>query len=180
MKKATDALKRDHRVIERVLAVVERLTLGPAAPLEVWEKAYDFIRNFADKCHHLKEEKILFPALEERGIPRDGGPIGMLLLEHEEARAYVRRMAEALERAKADPEGAAPALFENARGYLRLLKQHIAKEDEVLFVMADEALTPEEQRELQEEFEEHEAREIGQGIHEKYLRIAQELEKSLE
>jgi hemerythrin-like domain-containing protein len=64
-KKATEALKADHRVIERVSGVLEKLMQSPAVPLEVWEKAVDFIRHFADRCHHLKEEEILFPALEE-------------------------------------------------------------------------------------------------------------------
>ncbi len=174
---ATEALKQDHRIIEKVLAVLEKVAQNPReASLETWEKAIDFIRNFADKCHHLKEEKLFFPALEARGIPCEGGPIGMMLLEHEEGRAYVRAMAEALVLAKEDPEAAKSALVENALLYLRLLRQHIAKEDEILFEMADEALTPEEQKELLREFEEHEAKEIGPGVHEKYLTLAHELE----
>ena len=81
---AAEVLKHEHRIIERVLAVMERLAEKPGiGSKEVWEKAIDFIRNFADKCHHLKEEQILFPALEEHGIPREGGPVGMMLLEHE-------------------------------------------------------------------------------------------------
>lgn len=174
--KATDALKADHRVIERVLGVLEKLTRSPAVPLEVWEKAVDFIRHFADRCHHLKEEKILFPALEGRGVPVQGGPIGMMLFEHEEGRAYVKGMLEALEFAKEDPQAATPALIENAGAYLRLLRQHINKEDDILFEMADEALTSEEQKNLLREFEEHEMKEIGPGVHEKYLKIAEELE----
>ena len=175
--KATDALKHDHRVIEKVLATLEQLTLDPEnASMDRWEKALDFIRNFADKCHHLKEEKIFFPALERRGIPRDGGPIGMMLMEHEEGRGYVRLMAAALALAEKDPQAAETGLVDNGRAYLRLLRQHINKEDEVLFTMADEALTLEDQKELLREFWEHEVKEIGPGIHEKYLRIAQELE----
>ncbi len=174
--KATDALKQDHRVIEKVLAVLEKLARSPAEPLETWEKAVDFIRNFADRCHHLKEEKILFPALEERGIPRQGGPVGMMLFEHEEGRAYVRGMVEALEFAQGDPEAATPALIEYVSAYLRLLRQHINKEDDILFEMADEALTPEEQKELLREFEKHEMKEIGPGVHGRYLKIAEELE----
>jgi hemerythrin-like domain-containing protein len=180
MDKATDVLKQDHRVIERVLAVLERLTEPVSSPsLETWDKAIDFIRNFADRCHHLKEEKILFPALEEHGIPRAGGPIGMMLIEHEEARGYVRAMADALSYTGADPEAARAILVGNARAYLRLLREHIRKEDEVLFEMADAALSPEEQKELVREFEEHEESEIGLAVHENYLKIAQELERSV-
>ncbi len=175
--KATEALKSDHRIIEKVLGLLEKLTAGSKeASLDTWGKTVDFIRNFADKCHHLKEEKVLFPFLEKKGIPREGGPIGMMLLEHEEGRAYVRAMAEALARGGEDPEATKAVLIENARAYLRMLKQHIMKEDEILFVMADDALSPGEQKQLVREFEEHEDREIGAGVHEKYVKMAQELE----
>lgn len=178
--KATEVLKHEHRVIERVLAVVQKLT-EPSRQLSIeqWRKAVEFIRGFADQCHHLKEEKILFPALERHGIPLEGGPIGMMLVEHEEGRGYVRAMADALVRAEKDPEAAKKTLAENAKSYLRLLREHILKEDEILFNMADVALSLDEQKQLAIEFEEHEAREIGSGVHEKYLGIAQELEKAL-
>lgn len=178
--KATEALKQEHRIIEKVLGAVEKLTKSPGEiPVELWEKAIDFIRNFADKCHHLKEEGLLFPALEEHGVPRDGGPIGMMLFEHEEGRGYVRAMAAALPLAKQDLVTAKTTLVENAGAYLRLLREHIAKEDEVLFEMADEALTSEDQKKLLKEFEEHEEKKMGAGMHEKYLAIATELEERL-
>ena len=98
---ATEVLKQEHRVIENVLDALERLAkAAETSALAEWEKAIDFARNFADKCHHLKEENLLFPALEERGIPREGGPIGMMLAEHEEGRGYVRAMAAAAPGAK--------------------------------------------------------------------------------
>lgn len=176
--KATDALKDDHETIKRVLDALQKLMKNSHAPsLDAWAKAIDFIRNFADKCHHLKEEKILFPALEEHGMPVDGGPIGMMLFEHEEGRAYVRNMAEALELANEDANAALPRLFENAAAYSRLLRQHIEKENEILFQMADAALTPEEQKDLLRAFEEQEAQDVGPGVHEKYLAVAAELEK---
>ena len=172
----TEVLKHEHRVIERVLAVIERLAEKPGiGSKEAWEKAIDFIRNFADKCHHLKEEQLLFPALEEHGIPRDGGPVGMMLLEHEEGRALVRAMAEALPHAAVDPK-METVLKQNARAYLRLLREHIQKEDEILFNIAQDVLPPEEQKRLARDFERHEAEEIGAGVHEKYVKVVQELE----
>jgi hemerythrin-like domain-containing protein len=112
-------------------------------------------------------------------IAREGGPIAMMLVEHEEARGYVRAMAEALVYGEEDPDAARRILVENARAYQRLLQQHIRKEDEILFVLADEALTATEQRDLVRKFKEHEAKEMGPGIHEKYLKMAEELETSL-
>ena len=177
--RATALLSDEHRVIERVLAALERLTEKPAAEfLEPWKKALDFIRHFADHCHHFKEEKVLFPALEAHGIPNEGGPIGMMLLEHEEGRSYVRAMFDALSKIAAGDPSAQAALFENAKLYLRLLREHIQKEDDILFRMADEVIPADEQRQLLENFEAHEAEEMGAGVHEKYLTIAQELESA--
>jgi hemerythrin-like domain-containing protein len=173
--KATALLSDEHRVIERVLVVLEKLTKRPIAhSLDSWKKALDFIRSFADGCHHFKEEKVLFPAMEAHGIPTDGGPIGMMLLEHEEGRGYVKSMLAALEDPQTDT--AKQTLISNATSYLRLLKEHIQKEDEILFRMADDVISAEEQKELLRAFEEHEAQEMGQGVHEKYLAIAAELE----
>ena len=177
--KATELLSDEHRVIERVLAVVEKLTATPVERrLDSWKKALDFFRHFADRCHHFKEEQVLFPAMEERGIPRDGGPIGMMLMEHEEGRGYVRSMLAAITLAETKNEAAKDTLLENARAYLRLLREHIQKEDEILFRIADDVIPPDEQKQLLRSFEEHEAKEIGTGVHEKYLKLVEELERN--
>ena len=96
--KPTDILSDKHRVIERVLDALQRLTLLPVnQSLEQWRKALEFFRHFTDQCHHFKEEKVLFPALEKHGISRQGGPIGMMLAEHEEGRGHVRLMIASVE-----------------------------------------------------------------------------------
>jgi hemerythrin-like domain-containing protein len=175
--KATELLSDEHRVIERVLAVLETLTQTPVeSAIENWKKALDFFSHFADQCHHFKEEQVLFPAMEERGIPRDGGPIGMMLMEHEEGRTYVRSMLAATALVETKNEAAKEILVDKAKAYLRLLKDHIQKEDEILFKIADDVISPDEQKQLLRSFEEHEAKEIGEGVHEKYLKIVEELE----
>ena len=98
----------------------------------------------------------------------------MMLLEHEEGRGYVKSMLAALEDPQTDT--AKQALLSNANSYLRLPKEHIQKEDEILFRMAEDVISAEEQKELLRAFEEHEAQEMGHGVHEKYLAIAAELE----
>ena len=177
--KATELLSDEHRVIERVLAVLEKLTTKPVEnSLDSWRKALDFFSHFADQCHHLKEEQVLFPAMEERGIPRDGGPIGMMLMEHEEGRTYVRAMLSAIPLVETKNEAAKEILVDKAKAYLRLLKDHIQKEDEILFKIADDVISPDEQKQLLRSFEEHEAKEIGTGVHEKYLKLVEELERN--
>ncbi|HEX7232537.1 MAG TPA: hemerythrin domain-containing protein, partial [Candidatus Binatia bacterium] len=96
--KPTEILSDEHRVIERVLDALQRLTALPVnQSLRQWREALDFFRGFADQCHHFKEERLLFPAMEEHGIPSEGGPIGMMLQEHEEGRAHVKAMIAAIE-----------------------------------------------------------------------------------
>ena len=178
--KATEVLGDEHRVIERVLAVLEKLSRTPVeSSLENWQKALEFFRYFADQCHHFKEEQLLFPALEAHGISRDGGPIGMMLMEHEEGRVRVRSMFAAVSLVEAQESAAKGALLNNAGAYLALLREHIQKEDEILFRIADDVIPASEQKELLRRFEEHEAKEMGAEVHEKYLKIAEELEKSL-
>src|SRR5262245_8537761 len=176
--KATEVLSDEHRVIERVLAVVEKLAAAPVErSLDSWKKALDFFSQFADQCHHFKEEQVLFPAMEERGIPRDGGPIGMMLTEHEEGRGLVRSMLAAISLVETNNEVAKEILINKAKAYLRLMKDHIQKEDEVLFRIADDVIPADEQKALLRSFEEHEAKEIGEGVHEKYLKLVEELEE---
>jgi len=180
LERPTEALTAEHRTIERVLDVLERLSRSPVEnSLDDWKKALDFFVHFADQCHHFKEEQVLFPAMEEHGIPRDGGPIGMMLMEHEEGRTYVRAMLAAIPLVERKNQAAKEILVDKAKAYLRLLREHIQKEDEVLFRIADEVISADEQKVLLRAFEEHEAKEMGEGVHEKYLRIVEELETAM-
>jgi hemerythrin-like domain-containing protein len=171
----TQILSDEHRVIERVLGAVEKLAQGPVGDLEPWKMALEFIRGFADQCHHFKEEKVLFPALEAHGIPSEDGPVGMMLMEHEEGRSHVRAMLAALSLIETGNQGAKETLLTGAQAYCRLLREHIQKEDEVLFRMADEVISVDDQKKLMADFAQHEAEEMGAGVHEKYLNIAKQL-----
>ncbi len=179
--KPTEVLKEEHRVIERVLAVLERaasrLEQGEDVPVDLFPKAVEFIRGFADHCHHGKEEGFLFPLLERQGIPREGGPVGVMLFEHEEGRRWVRLMEEAGIRYRRGEAEARRDLIQAARGYSELLRGHIEKEDHVLFRMADRVLTEKDQTELLERFEAVEREEMGEGAHAHFLHLARELQE---
>ena len=180
---ATNDLRTEHRAVERMLAVLEaaaqRLEQGERVRPEVFRQTVDFVRNFADRCHHGKEEQNLFPRLEARGVPRQGGPIGVLLFEHDQGRAYVGAIAGAIGAYEADGQSAARVIAENARGYVDLLRGHIAKEDGVLFPMADRVLTPADQAELEQSFERIETEVMGPGVHERYHRLLDDLEREM-
>lgn len=175
----TEVLSGEHRVIEQVLSCLEAMVRqaksagrldGPSAA-----DAVLFFRNFADRCHHGKEETRLFPALEAKGFPRDGGPVGVMLHEHEQGRAYLRGMDENREAAAAGDAAALAKFNTHAEGYLSLLREHIYKEDHILFRLADQTLSEEEQQGLLRAFQQVESEEMGAGTHERYLQIAREL-----
>src|SRR3990170_3451804 len=132
---ATEALKNDHRLIEKVLHVLEvaskKIDQGGEVPVDVLKKATDFIRNFADSSHHGKEENILFKSMEEKGFPREGGPIGVMLMEHDEGRRYVRGLVEGIEKYAAGDTDAKKSIAENARNFAGLLAPHIQKEKKI-------------------------------------------------
>jgi hemerythrin-like domain-containing protein len=176
----TEILKEEHVVIKEVLDVLEVIVSDIAAqkPInpEHLEKIVDFIRTFADKCHHGKEQDLLFPAMEEAGIPRDGGPIGVMLEEHDIGRNYVRQLAQAIADYKGGDKKALKGIAENASGYVNLLRQHIDKEDNILYMMADMHLDAPTEKKLLEEFEKVEKR-MGEGTHEKYHHLVEELRK---
>lgn len=170
----TSILMGEHRVIERVLTGMERMVVNGVVDAEFLGKAVDFVRNFADGCHHLKEEDVLFPALEKAGIPRDGGPIGCMLDEHEQGRALIRLMSDNMESAASGDEKACAVVFDAVGAFVGLLRQHIEKEDSVLFVMADRVLDEGQQASLLEEFDQVEQGENLQK-HERYVALADEL-----
>lgn len=176
---ANDELMAEHRVIERVIAVLEtasnQLEQGGDVRPGLFIEATDFIKGFADGCHHKKEEGVLFPAMVAHGVPVQGGPVGVMLAEHEQGRAITQALRAAAQRLESSDATASPEVIANARAYSQLLRQHIMKEDRILFPMADQLLPPAEQDRVAEGFEHIEHEETGEGLHEKYLALADKL-----
>jgi hemerythrin-like domain-containing protein len=169
----TEDLRHEHDVILLVLQGAERQAALRAPKQDNLNEIVDFLVNFVDRCHHAKEERYLFPKMEERGVQHQGGPIGAMLSEHSAGRALVAAMkekltgwhlAQGLDDIKVD-------LLE----YVQLLRLHIDKENNVLFPMADKILTVEDQQSLSEAFTKLESEEIGEGVHEKYHNMAHRL-----
>ncbi len=181
--KATDILSSEHRVIERLIASIEtassKLEHGQAVRPGFFVEATDFIKGFADGCHHRKEEGVLFTTMNKYGMPTQGGPIGMMLFEHEEGREFTRGLREAALKLEGGDKTAVPAVLQNARGYCALLKQHIMKEDNILFPMAAQVIPEAQHDQVLEDFEHVEHDETGPGVHEKYLALVERLEKEV-
>jgi len=174
----TETLKHEHQIILLALGTVERemnqIHAGGSVDEARIGQMIDFVQNFADRCHHAKEEKLLFARMEERGLPVEGGPIAVMLQEHDDGRRLVRAAAESLPRASAGDAGARTILTANLLGFVRLLRVHIDKEDNILYPMADRILTTADQTELAAAFDQVEAEEMGEGTHERYHQLAHE------
>lgn len=175
----TDILMDEHRIIEQVLNTLERMIDRAASSGRLEEEpareAIEFFRVFADHCHHGKEEAQLFPVMEARGFAGGCGPVDVMLREHELGRLYINGMEAAIERASDGDADALQWFTEHGRSYIRLLREHIVKEDHCLFPSANRALNEDDQQRLLAAFEKVEAEEIGEGTHEKYLALANRL-----
>lgn len=177
----TTVLKSEHSTILRVIDVLQRLMdraeRGDGFETAGLARCVEFFRFFADACHHAKEEDLLFPLLETRGVPREGGPIGVMLYEHSLARKFTQQMADALAALEDGDQDAENRFKVAAHQYIELLRNHIFKEDNVLFHMADRLLTDDDQTTLCGRFCEVGCRGFGGKQREELVRMADELQQ---
>ena len=174
----TEILSAEHRVIEQVLDCLEKIgerAAGGTLDLDSARTALRVLRTFADRCHHGKEEERLFPMLANRGLPTHVGPVAVMLEEHEIGRAEIRKMDTAVADASRGERGAAMTFAEAARSYVELLRDHIAKEDNILFPMAESVLRDEDRAKLLVSFESVEHDDLGPGTHQEMLSLANAL-----
>lgn len=178
--KATEELKKEHDGIELMLrvmsAISEKLAHGEALNTAHIDGILEFLSVFVDTCHHGKEEEFLFPALESAGVPREGGPIGVLLDEHEQGRKQVARLKQFVSAHQSGDPRAAVGIQDTIKAYVDLLNGHIAKENTVLFPMADARLDAKTDAALFEAFERLERERIGVGKHEAFHALLDELQ----
>ena len=181
MNQATDILVAEHKIILRMIKVmstsVEKIEKGGDINADVFLQAADFIQNFADSFHHAKEEDILFKLMGDKGIPVQAGPIGVMLSEHDHGRAFTRNMRSAAEKYKNGDSSAKLEMISNARNFAELLTQHIYKEDNILYPMANNAFSAEDQSFLLNEFEQVLQEKFSEGHQQKYLDMVEKLEK---
>lgn len=152
MNTATQNLENDHVYIIRLIDVMEKMVLNCATDTAHMEMVVNLIKTYADGFHHAKEEKVLFPLLVEKGFSNEQGPVSVMLHEHVEGREFVKGISERIDVYKAGNVSALPEIYHYMQGYADLLKAHIGKENNVLFRMADKALSSDEQLELLNKF----------------------------
>lgn len=169
-----ELLKRDHEVTERVFAAMEaKFSSADGPPPALVGLLVDYL-HYVDQCHNQKEELHLFPRLEQKGMPRHGGPLGVMLQEHERAKQILARLvplATAYAAGDRQPLAELRAAFGD---YASLCKDHFWKENDILYPMAQRLLSDAEAAAVVAGIEEVEAS-LGAGTRERYYRIAGEI-----
>ena len=152
MNSATKNLENDHVHILRLIEVMEQMVQLPDPNIADLEEVVELIRKFADGLHHAKEENFLFPLMAEKGFSLQQGPVAVMLIDHEQGRGFVRGMAENIQHYKNGQLSALNLVYANMQGYMELLSNHIAKENNILFRMADNVFTTENHQNLNTQF----------------------------
>ena len=139
---STASLRRDHELIEKVIKAMEStiqlLNDGKQIPESILLPVIDFSKNFTDVCHHSKEEKSLFPALEQAGLPTNMGPIAMMLIDHQRSREIGTEMEASAKEYLSS--GDSTKLVSDMQQYVEHITEHLWKENNKLFMMAEARL----------------------------------------
>lgn len=175
----TQVMVDEHKLILRMIALVEHntalLETGKFRNWQFYLDAVDFIRNYADRFHHAKEEDVLFAELVRNGMPEKQSPIEAMHMEHDQGRAHVRAMEEAAQEALNGETGQAAIIIEHAKGYAALLRGHIAKEDDILYPLAERVLPEEVRGAMLSAYRDAAAKTLG--LEEKYQTLVEEYEQ---
>ena len=178
-----DFLVSEHEMIERAMAVLknslEKIETAVKEPLQM-QRAIDFLLEFGDRIHNTKEEKFLFPLMERKGLPVQGGPIGVMLMEHDAERKLLQKMMAELPQLV---EASAVGLQKFAAGgfeYLRIRAEHIWKENDILYAMGRKVFSDDDANKLLKEFKTLDQQTYGPEAREHYLQMLAEVEKGSE
>ena len=180
---AIDLMVREHANISRMLEVIRHASIGilEGKPVDLadFREMVDFIRNYADKHHHGKEEKFLFPVMVQKlGRVADNLVTHGMLVEHDLGRDHVMSLVTALEEYEKNPKTEYKLdILTEAMGYARLLKRHVEKENNVVYTFAERQLSPEDLGNVDARSRKFEEEEQAKGVQDHYLDLLERLEK---
>ncbi len=180
---AMEELAREHKIMQRAVAVmdrlVEQLELRHRVETDLLRDLLRFMREFGEHCHHGKEESYLFPYLESKGVPSTGCPLSALRGEHAKSRQLMFDLNSAVAAYIAAPEGARLTLIQVLQSLVALYPAHIWKEDYLLFPMAEKVLSTEDDAVLLQQFAMAEDG-LGPNVQDAFERLAEQIEERLD
>ncbi|MDG6971364.1 MAG: hemerythrin domain-containing protein [Nitrososphaerota archaeon] len=177
---AVEILEQEHRLILRVvnlLPTIRRNVDAGVVDESVLPSVVDFFTAFTDGYHHAKEEGLLFPALQLRGVSPRGCPVGTLKLEHQQGRSLMGTLKSAVEKYSEGDPGAASAISSVLKDAEDLYTTHIWREDYLLFPMSGKVLPSSDQEELTRDSAKVQSK-FGSGFLERYELLVDKLERS--
>ncbi|MBW2465687.1 MAG: DUF438 domain-containing protein [Deltaproteobacteria bacterium] len=178
-----DFLVAEHEMIERAMAVLknclERIDESVKAPLQM-QRAIDFLLEFGDKIHNTKEEKFLFPLMQTKGLPVEGGPIGVMLMEHDAERKLLQRMMNELPNLADATSAARQKYVAEGFEYLKIRAEHIWKENDVLYAMGRKVFTDDDNTSLLNSFKTLDQQTYGDEARVHFAQMLAEVEKDSE
>ncbi len=174
-----DWLVAEHEMIERAMEVLKtNLEKVQSVRFDKVQtgRAIDFLLEFGDKIHNIKEERFLFPKMHERGVPSEGGPIGVMLMEHEAERELLVKMLMKLDTLIAASDEEKATFVKEGMDYLAIRAEHIWKENDVLYNMARQILNEDDFGYLLKEFEKSDVQHYGEQASAKFDAMLNEVE----
>jgi DUF438 domain-containing protein len=168
-------LMDDHSIIEKAFFIIERQLEKNKKNWSAISTLLDVLWDYGETCHNMKEEKVYFPLLLERGMPPQG-PVAVMLAEHQKERDYLNKLKSLLPEAKQNKE--LEQEFSNIFGeYSALTKDHIWKENDILYPMGRKFVQPDDVPYLATEFKRIEQESLGVGAYTRYKTLVDALEK---
>lgn len=175
-------MMKEHEDIKRVLSAVRKLCINildtKDVNYEAFDMAIDFIRNYADKHHHSKEEEILFKKMIKE-LPHTESPILGMYSEHDLGRLYIGNLEESLKRVKEGDLDSKVDIIGSAMAYADLLTRHIHKEDSAIYKFAEKQLSESALKEIEERCSEVENSACENKVQDKYIKIIETLEQMI-
>lgn len=168
-------LMNDHSIIEKALVILERQLQKKKKNWLTIQTLIDVLWDYGETCHNMKEEKVYFPTLLERGMP-ESGPIGVMLKEHQAERDYLTKFKEFLAKEQKSEEEINQFVTEFS-DYANLTKDHIWKENDILYPMGRKFIQPDDVPYLANEFKRIERESLGEGAYTRYKTLVDALEK---
>ena len=176
----TQLMMKEHQLILRMITLVEKNTAkmeaGTFADWNFYLDAIDFVRNYADRFHHAKEEDVLFVELVKNGMPEKSSPIEAMLIEHDQGRAFIKKLETAVQQMMQCEAGLQDTIAENAKGYAALLRGHIEKEDTILYPLSERVLPESVRPRMIEAYEKANAE--NPGLEQRYQAMVHQYENT--
>ncbi len=138
------------------------------------KKFIDFVREFTDDYHHSKEENVLFTALDEPGVLSHCNPVSQMLIEHDMARNALQQICQAVEQHDFE------LLKSGIDSYAMILHQHIYKEDNILYPMAEQNITNDTKNLINEQYTNIEQAKNKEILWERYMLLSEQLDNRIQ